>query len=219
MSMRSYGAEDRPAGQENGLLAGAGEEQVAIRVGLLGEIEVELQLVRHGWHPVRLDTAQMASNADLLAINRRHRVAIQVKTTDADKQHSHSEWLGFGYSTGYIREKRTIFNAKNSPLIADVVIGVSYRASGTRFVVMPVALAETLCRRHCDYWSSVPTRTEKGTRSDSFPIYLCFTADRKPHRVHHERIKRNLMAYENRWDILAEPVGKLHDAGAWLLLD
>ena len=49
----------------------AGEEdQRSVRVGLLGELEVELQLVLQGWHPVRLDTAQMASNADLLAVNK-----------------------------------------------------------------------------------------------------------------------------------------------------
>ena len=217
--MRSYGSLTERSSAEGNALAKPESDDVSIRVGLLGELEVELQLVRHGWRPVRLDTAQMASNADLLAINRRHRVAIQVKTTDAEKQHSHSEWLGFGYSTGYIREKRSIFNAKNSPLIADVVIGVSYRARGTRFVVMPVAFAENLCRRHCDYWSSVPTKTGKGTRSDSFPIYLCFTARRKTHAEHHERMKRNLVAYEGRWDILAEPVDKLHDPEAWPLLD
>jgi hypothetical protein len=62
--------------------------EVSPRVGLLGELEVEMQLARNGWHPVRLDTAQMASNADLLAINREKRVSIQIKTTDAEKQHT-----------------------------------------------------------------------------------------------------------------------------------
>ena len=38
------------------------------RIGLLGELAVEMQIVQHGWHPVRLDTAQMASNADLIAV-------------------------------------------------------------------------------------------------------------------------------------------------------
>ena len=72
------------------------KELKSSKVGLLGELEVELMLVRQGWHPVRLDTGQMASNADLLAISREHRVCIQVKTTDSDKGHSHSQWLGFG---------------------------------------------------------------------------------------------------------------------------
>jgi hypothetical protein len=191
------------------------DEQTAIRVGLLGEIEVELQLVLNGWHPVRLDTAQMASNADLLAVNKRKRVSIQVKTTDAGKQHSHSKWLGFGYSTNYIKDKKSVFNSKESPLIADVVIGVSYRTDAPRFVVMPVAFAEALCRLHCDYWYNVPTKTEKGTRSTSFPIYLAFTAERLAHKAHHDRIRRNILAFENKWSVLSEPIDKLHSAKAW----
>lgn len=204
---------------DKGTQVGSVGDEITARVGLLGELAVEQRLVCEGWHPVRLDTAQMASNADLLAVNRKHRVAIQVKTTDADKQHSHSEWLGFGYATGYLRDKKSIFNAKNSPLIADVVVGVSYRANGPRFIVMPVAMAEKLCRLHCDYWSRVPTRTEKGTRSHSFPIYLCFSANRKAHRDHHERVKRNLLSCENAWHFLRQPIDKLHDAGAWPLIE
>jgi hypothetical protein len=195
------------------------DERASIRVGRLGELEVELQLVKNGWHPVRLDTAQMASNADLLAIDKQHRTAIQVKTTDATKQ-GRSQWLGFGYSTAYKRDAKSIFNSKESPLIADVVIGVSYSTrTPTRFVVMPVAFAEALCRYRCDYWSETPTRTETRTRSHSYPIYLCFTAKPKTHSEHHERIKRNLMAYEARWDILVQPTATLHNREAWPLLD
>lgn len=38
------------------------------KIGLLEELAVELQLAKHRWYSVRLDTAQMASNADLIAI-------------------------------------------------------------------------------------------------------------------------------------------------------
>lgn len=193
-------------------------QHISARIGLLGELHVELQLVRNGWHPVRLDTAQMASNADLLAINRRHRIAIQVKTTDADKQ-GRSEWLGFGYSSGYLRDRKPIFNSKESPLVADIVISAIYRTEKTRFIVMPVAFAEKLCRRHCDYWSSIPARTQGGSRSASFPIYLCFTGNRKTHTQHHECMKRNLHHYENMWTLLSEPIEKLHNPDAWQLLD
>ena len=186
------------------------------RVGLLGELEVELKLVGEGWHPVRLDTAQMASNADLLAVNCRDRVSIQVKTSDASKQHSHSQWLQFGYATGYLKNKKPIFNSKESPLVADVIIGVSYRAEGSRFLVMPVAFAEALSRCHCNYWYSVPKRTG-GIRSHSFPIYLCFEATPKTHVQHYARIRRNLLAFENAWNVLTEPIDKLHDPQAWPL--
>jgi hypothetical protein len=192
------------------------DESVSNRVS--GALEVELQLERNGWHPVRLGTAQMPSNADLLAVNKRQRVSIQIKTTDAEKKHSHSEWLFFGYSTGYIRDKKPIFNSKESPLIADVVIGVSYRATNPSFIVMPVAFAEALCRMHCDYWYGVPKKSKKGARSPSFPIYLCFTSARKTHTTHDERVKRNVLAFQSRWDILSEPIDKLHNVREWPLL-
>lgn len=192
------------------------DELVQGKVGLLGELEVEKRLVQKGWHPVRLDTAQMASNADLLAVNRENRISIQVKTTDSHKQHSHSQWLGFGYSTGYLRDGKAIFNSKLSPLIADVVVGVSYHPDRSRFIVMPVAFAENLCRLHCDYWASVPTKQDT-KRSKSFPIYLCFAADRGAHREHHEWVKQNLLVYEDAWHLLLESVEKLHDPQAWIL--
>ena len=126
--------------------------------------------------------------------------------------------LSYGYATGYLRDKKPILNSKNSPLIADVVIAVSYHPQKTRFVIMPVAFAEKLCCIHCDYWSSVPTKTG-GKRSLAFPIYLPFTVDRRQvHVEHFTRMKRNVLKYENAWDILSEDVGKLHDPKKWPLL-
>jgi hypothetical protein len=199
-------------------------EELSPRVGLLGELEVEMQIIQQGWHPVRLDTAQMASNADLLAVNRQRRVSIQVKTTDALKQHvkSHNEevagWLNFGYSTGYLSDGKSIFNSKKSPLIADVVVAVSYFPQKSRFIVMPVGFAETLCRLHCDYWNSVPTKAAKGQRSKTFPIYLPFVGNRQVHFKHFERIQRNVLRFENAWNILSEDVDRLHDPTKWPLL-
>jgi hypothetical protein len=187
-------------------------------VGLLGELAVEMALVRNGWHTVRLDTARMASNADLLAIKGKKRISIQVKTTNAFKNHSHSKSLGFGYSTSYLRDGKSIFNSKESPLIADVVIGVSYHPTNTRFIVMPVAFAERLCKRHCDWWASIPTRTKTGKRSDSFPIYVCFSHTPRAHFKEHERAKRNLAHYENAWRILEEPIERLHNKAVWPLI-
>ena len=185
-------------------------------IGLLGELDVERRLVQEGWHPVRLDTAQMASNADLLAVKREKRVAIQVKTTDAGKQSDRSQWLGFGYSTGYLKNRRPIFNSKDSPLIADVIVAVYCMSGNSRFVVMPVAFAEKLCQLHCEYWHAVPKKD--GTeRSQSFPIYLCYQAEPKEHREHHEEIRCNLKTFDNSWDVLSEPIDKLHDRSVWPL--
>jgi hypothetical protein len=194
-------------------------DDVSPRTGLLGELEVELRLVKNGWHPVRLDTNQMAANADLLAVKKLKRVSIQIKTTDLAKQRPNSHWLFFGYSTGYLKNGTSFFNSKESPLVADVVIGVGYSDNASKMVVLPVAMAEKLCRFHADYWFNVPAKKRdtglRGKRSHTFPIYMALTADQKPHREHHERIKRNIRRFEEAWEILGEPVTKLQDPGAW----
>ena len=186
--------------------------------GRLGELLVEQQLLERGWYPVRLDTAQMAANADIVALNREHRVSLQVKTTDAKTGHSHSNSVGFGYATAYLREGKPVFNSKPSSLVADVVVGVKYDSENSRFVVMPVAFAEKLCRFHCDYWYSVPTQAG-GKRSPSFPIYLRFAGGGKLHEEYNEKVSRNILAFEDRWGILSEPIDRLHDEEAWRLLD
>ncbi len=106
-----------------------------VNVGLLGELQVETRLVEQGWHPVRLDTAQMAVNADLFAVKGRKRVALQVKSTKGT-DHSHAGFLGFGYATAHLRDGTPIFNSKDSPLEADVIVGVHYIPGASRFVVM-----------------------------------------------------------------------------------
>jgi hypothetical protein len=196
--------------------------KISPRVGLLGELEVEMQLARKGWHPVRLDTAQMASNADLLAVNRDKRVSIQIKTTNSEKQHSHSQWLGFGYATGYLRDKKKVFNSKKSPLMADVIVAVNYKENASQFVILPVAFIEHLCRAHARYWYKVPAKKrdtgKMGRRSQSFPLYLAFNATPRRHSRHHARMQRNLEHFRNKWEVLNSPIAKLHDRRAWPLL-
>ena len=187
-----------------------------MNTGLIGELQVEQRLVEHGWHPLRLDTAQMASNADLLAVNRRQRVSIQVKTTDAGAGHSHARSLMFGYATGYIEKGTSIFNSKESPLVADVIVAVGYTPVKSRFVVMPVGYAENICRAQCDWWYSVPT--QKGeVRSSSFPIYLSFAEEKTSHKEHHADVRRRLSEWEDRWDVLDLPIDDLHDRSRWPL--
>jgi hypothetical protein len=134
------------------------EADVSPKTGLLGELEVELRLVKNGWHPVRLDTSQMASNADLIAVKKLKRVSIQVKTTDFAKQRAPSDWLFFGYSTEYPKNGATFFNSKESPLVADVIVAVGCSENASKMVVMPVALAEKLCQFHAAYWFNVPAK-------------------------------------------------------------
>ena len=190
-------------------------------IGRLGELLVEKQLIEGGWHPVRLDTAQMASNADLVAIRGMHRVSLQVKTANnVTSENPDSLSLTFGYyGTGYLHGSKPMFNSKTSPLVADIVVGVSYGTS-SRFMVLPVALAEKLCRKHFDYWYSVPKK-DGSQRSPHFPsisvsryrLMILIIMDHTG-----KEMERNFLAFENRWELLSEPVDCLHDGAKWSLL-
>ena len=169
-----------------------------------GKLLVEQRLIERGWHPIRLD--------GLLAINKKSRVSLQVKTTNESNK------FQFGRSTAYCRDPKRLFNSE-----ADVVVGLNYAAK--KFVVLPVAFAEKVCRAHFSYWSEVPKKLRKDgsepKRRRPFPIYLYFDTDTlasyNPHRSHHEKMKRNLSRFEDRWGLLSEPTDRLHDETAWSL--
>lgn len=189
-------------------------ENYDFKVGRLGELLVEQQLIEKGWHSVRLDTSQMAANADLLAINRAKRISIQVKTTNAFHKHAHSDFLGFGYATSYLQKGNPVFNSKQSPLIADIIVAVHYHPSNPRFVVMPVGYAERLCQTHIDYWYKIPLKSG-GQRTTNFPIYLSFTRTPSTHTEHHAKMRSEVLKYENAWHIMDESPEKLRDPHHW----
>ena len=175
-------------------------------LGREGRRLVEQRLIELGWHPIRLDRATA-----LLAINKKSRVSLQVKTTNESNN------FYFGHSTAYCRDPKRLFNSE-----ADVVVGLNYAAE--KFVVLPVAFAEKLCRAHFSYWSEVPKLRKDGSepeRRRPFPIYLRFDTDTlassNSHRSHHEKMKRNLSRFEDRWGLLSEPIERLHDETAWSL--
>ena len=178
-------------------------------IGRLGELLVEQQLITRNWHPVRLDTAQLASNADLVAIKEMQRVSLQVKTTNNEKS-PHAPVLTFGFSTGYLSHHKPVFNSKPSPLMADIIVGVSYAATSPRFVVLPVALAEKLCREKCDLWNSTPKKD--GTKhSPSFPIKFFLTKRGGAFARFDGKMTEILLSFEDRWDLLSKPIDRFHD--------
>ena len=185
-----------------------------INYGLLGELYVEACIVREGWHPVRLNAAQLAANADLFAIRGLNRVSIQVKTTEGASAHSHSNSVGFGYADRYLSSGAPIFNTKPSPLICDIVVAVNLSLSNSTAFVLPVAFAEALCRLHCDYWNAQAKR-DGDVRSPKFPIYLRIDPVIGSHSHHHARIARNLASFQERWDLLGESIDRLHAPEAW----
>jgi len=103
--------------------------------------------------------------------------------------------------------------------VADAIVAVNYAGVDSRFVVLPVAFAEALCRYAADYWFRVPKRSGE-VRNTSFPIYLPFerVTRSEEHAAQNERIQRNLLAFENAWPILSDLADKLHDADHWPLL-
>jgi hypothetical protein len=195
-------------------MARAVQQGAPPRVDLLGELEVETALVSRGWHPIRLDTRRMAANADLLAVNRRQRVSVQVKTmTGGPGPRRH---IFLGYAGSYLSSGTRFFNAKKSPLIADVVVGVNYRPNDSRLVVLPVALAEKLCREAAKYWYKV-RKKDGAKRSAAFPINLNLSGKHKVHADHREAVQQVVSKYEDAWDVLSEPIENLHDPKRWPL--
>ena len=77
--------------------------------------------------------------------------------------------------------------------------------TGSRYVVMPVAEAEFLCREHANYWARYPKKSGE-PRSASFPIYLPFKSRRikenNPHISFFKDQQEKLLGFENRWDLL-----------------
>lgn len=182
-------------------------------IGLLGELATEIRLVERGWSVQRLDTSRLAPNADLIAIKDHQRLNLQTKTTGANG-HSHKDYLQFGYCTSYLESGGRFFNAKAGPIIADVVVGVAYSIAAPRFVVLPVALAELLCRRHADYWSNIP-KSDGSIRSKNFPCYLNFSGNPSAHVEHHAACRQVLEKFEDNWDLLDLPTSQLHNSGLW----
>jgi hypothetical protein len=185
------------------------------KIGLLGELLVELKLIDLGWHAVRLNARQLSVNTDLIGIKGDYRVSIQVKTTEGGKSHSHSNCLHLGNAGAYLRDGTPFFNSKIDPLTADIVVGVNYEPLGSRYFVLPVGLAEAMCVEHSRFWTSVPKRNNE-KRSNQFPIYLHFAGEKRRHVDHYSRVQRTLLTYENKWDLLREPTSKLRDGEAWL---
>ena len=192
---------------------GADPEEFDFKVGRLGELLVEQRLIEKGWHPVRLDTSQMAANADLLAINKAKRISIQVKTTNAAKKHVHSDHIGLGFTSDKSLDGGPVFNSKASPLIADVVVAVRYQMPQSKFVVLPVGLAENLCAKYIKYLKELPKKDGKTRKG--FGIYLPYLTVSKKHETLGTSISTKLKEFEDRWDILKEEPEILRDPSKW----
>lgn len=191
---------------------------MAKEIGRLGKQLLEKRLRKHGWRPKRIDREREASNADIraLSLDGARRVCLKAQVSDADIKNRGGS-IFFGKSGNYLLGSRSIFNSKPGSVIADIVVGVSYDShdiESSRFMVMPVAFAEKLCRFHCEYQAEILKRAGKKRNLD-FLMFLRFEKARSNHPEHDEKIISSLQKFENKWEILSEPISKLHDETAW----
>ena len=183
-------------------------------VALVGEIDVRRELAAEGWLTINTNTEKgNFPNVDLIAARGDEARAIQVKTTDAEKG-SHKHCLFMGRGEGWLTNRTAFFNAKPGPLAASIVILVHAKRDRSRFVVLPVALAESIARQHVEQWYVVPKR-DGLQRSPGFDARIPFTRLSAEPRESERQLNEVLIRYEDRWDILELPVDELKDMNRW----
>lgn len=138
-------------------------QQAKIRNGKIGEVLVELELLKRDWHVERLDGAAKAVNGDLIAIRGVSRVVIQVKSALSWKRPS------FGHADLYLLEGKPFFNKDNPTVVSDALVTVCGSAEAPLFHVFGIDDAERLAREHAQRWYERELRTG-GKRSPHFPL-------------------------------------------------
>ncbi|MEQ1904888.1 MAG: hypothetical protein ABL888_11940 [Pirellulaceae bacterium] len=185
-----------------------------IDLGLVGEIDVRRELAAEGWLTINTNTEKgNFPNVDLIAAKGTEARAIQVKTSDAEKG-SHAHCLFMGRGQGWLTNKTPFYNSKPGPLRCSVVVLVHAQRLRSRFVVLPVALAEQLAREIVERWYRVPMR-DGAQRSAGFDARPQFTRLRKNHVPAHVSVQRTLLAFEDRWDVLDHSIAELEDFQRW----
>jgi hypothetical protein len=159
-------------------------QQAKIKNGKIGEVLVELELLKRDWHVERLDGAARAVNGDLIAIKGLLRLVIQVKSALSWGRPS------FGHATGFLEKGTPFFNKDNPTVLADALVTVCGPSEKPIFHVFEISEAESLAQEHALVWFKTPTK--KGEqRSPNFPQSF--------------RLSDPIMkAHENNWNILAE---------------
>jgi hypothetical protein len=182
--------------------------------GLVGEIDVRRELAAEGWLTINTNTEKgNFPNVDLIAAKGTEARAIQVKTTDAEKG-SHSYCLFMGRGQGWLTNKTPFYNSKSGPLRCSVVVLVHAQRLRSRFVVLPVALAEHLARGMVEAYYRMPMR-DGAQRSAGFDARAQFTRLRKNHTQADVTVQRTLLAFEDRWDILDHSIAELENIERW----
>ncbi len=138
-------------------------QQTKNRNGKIGEVLVELELLKLEWHVERLDGAAKAVNGDLVAIKGHKRVVVQVKSALSWNRPS------FGYAGPFLKDGKQLFNSGDATIYADALVTVCGTSNEPNFHVFNIDDAEKLARAKATSWFKTPKRD--GTeRSPNFPI-------------------------------------------------
>lgn len=138
-------------------------QQAKIKNGKIGEVLVELELLKRDWHVERLDGAAKATNGDLIAIRGRARIVIQVKSALSWSRPS------FGHAGPYLIDGKPFFNKDNPTILADALVTVCGSAEAPVFHVFAIDEAEILARRRSEFWYAREKRSGD-KRSPNFPV-------------------------------------------------
>lgn len=188
--------------------------RAGIDLGLVGEIDVRRELAAEGWLTINTNTEKgNFPNVDLIAAKGTEARAIQVKTTNGEKG-SHTDCLYMGHAVNWLTKKTPFFNSKTGPLRCSVVVMVLAFRQRSRFVVLPVGLAERIARADVDAWYDVPKR-DGSKRKEGFHARPQFTRLRKNSRPLAVLIQKTLLAFEDRWDVLDHSVSDLESLERW----
>lgn len=137
--------------------------QARLKNGKIGEVLVELELLKRNWHVERLDGSSKAVNGDLIAIRGKLSLVIQVKSSLAWNRPS------FGHAGPFLKERRRFFNKDNPTVIADALVTVCGSANKPIFHVFDIHRAEKIAQQHARDWYRTKTKTGR-QRSPNFPV-------------------------------------------------
>jgi hypothetical protein len=138
-------------------------QQAKLKNGKIGEVLVELELLKRDWHVERLDGSAKAVNGDLIAIRGRRSLVIQVKSALSWKRPS------FGHAGPFLKQKKRFFNKENPTVLADALVTVCGSAANPIFHVFSIKNAEKIAQAGAKKWFRTKTRGG-AQRSENFPV-------------------------------------------------
>ena len=199
-----------------------------IDVGLVGEIDARRELAAEGWLTINTNTEKgNFPNVDLIAVKENQVRHIQVKTTNGDLG-SHRDCLFMGRAENWLSKKIPFYNNKKGPFKAHLIILVHARRVKSRFVVLPVALAENIAKSQAEAWFSIEKRdgTKRAAGFDARPGFLKIQKPRDRENEiqkefidayvqNAEKIQKKFLEFEDRWDLLDLSEENLLDQKIW----